>query len=376
MTATGLIRIRTRGLFSRRRFVQIAAAAALAATGLPTFRAGAATKVGFLGWQGYDDPLNYDDFSTKQGIALNTTYIGNNDEIVTKLSSGGIGQIDIVTPYMGYVPLLAKLDLIQPIDTSQVPNLAKMLPLFRNDHNVNVDGKLYSVPFTWGSAPMMYDPAVVKTTPDSWLDLLKPEYAGKVGMMDDPLGNMMIAAVIVTKAPMPTKLTADQLKAVVDFLIKVKKQSRVVALSWGDLADAMARGDVALTFNGWETLKKFVADKGRAIEYVYPKEGTEAWLDNYCIVKDAPNLKEAYILANRVISDEAQKRFAETNLQAIVNKDAIANLDPKIKALYPYDDMASFAKKARFFDFPPLKPEGDYTTWSDWLKEYERFKTA
>ena len=57
----------------------------------------------------------------RKDITLNTTYIGNNDEIITKLRSGGIGQIDIVTPYMGYIPLLAKLDVIQAIDTRACP---------------------------------------------------------------------------------------------------------------------------------------------------------------------------------------------------------------------------------------------------------------
>ena len=86
------------------------------------------------------------------------------------------------------------------------------MPLFRNDPNVNVDGKLYGVPFTWGSGPMMYDPAVIPTAPTSWNDLLKPEYTGKVGMMDDPLGNMMLAALIATDAKVPTQLTPDQLE--------------------------------------------------------------------------------------------------------------------------------------------------------------------
>ena len=63
---------------------------------------------------------------------------------------------------MGYMPLLAKLDLIQPIDVSRVPNLEKVLPIFRNDPNINVDGKLYAVPFTWGGGPMVYDPAVIR----------------------------------------------------------------------------------------------------------------------------------------------------------------------------------------------------------------------
>ena len=362
--------------FSRRSALKAGFAAAAAAAGLVPVRSFAATSVTFLGWQGYDDPVIFDGFIKDKDIALNTTYIGNNDEIVTKLRSGGIGQIDIVTPYMGYIPLLVKLDLIQAIDTARVPNLAKMIPLFRNDPNVNVNGKLYSVPFTWGSAPMMYDPAAFPEAPASWRDLLRPEFAGKVGMMDDPLGNMMLAALIATDAKVPTQLTPAQLDQTIDFLIAIKKQSRAVTVSWGDLADALSRGDVVVTFSGWETIQKFCADKGKKISYTYPKEGTFAWLDNYCIAKDAPNLDAAYVLCNRLIDVAPQKRLAENAIQAIVNTEAIAALDPAIRALYPYDSIEDFGKKAGFFAFPPTEPDGKLTTFSDWLKAYERFKSA
>lgn len=362
---------------SRRRFSQgIGLTAVAAAMGLLPRRALAASDVNFVGWQGYDEPVLFDGFAKQNELKVNTTYIGNNDEIVTKLRSGGVGQIDIVTPYMGYIPVLVALDLIQPIDVARVPNLDKVLPLFRNDQNINVDGKLYSIPFTWGSAPLVYDPAVISTPPAGWKDLLKPEFAGKVGMMDDPLGNVTLAAIIATDAAVPTKLTADQLKTAIDFLIQVKKQSRVVSVSWGDLADAIARGDVAATFNGWEALAKFCADKGKTVKYTYPQEGTYAWLDNYCIAKDAPNLDAAYVLSNRVIDAAAQKHIGEVALQGIVNQDAIAALDPKAKAIYPYDDIETFGKKAKFFEFPPIKADGAFATYGDWMKEYERFKTA
>ena len=376
MDATGLIRVRSIGTTTRRGFnIGVAALAGAAVTGVAPRPARAATSVTFLGWQGYDEPLVYDGFAKKEDVNLATTYIGNNDEIITKLTSGGVGQIDIVTPYMGYVPLLVAADLIQPIDESKVPNLSQVMPIFRNDKNINVDGKLYSVPFTWGSGPMMYDPALFSTPPASWHDLLKPELKGKVGMMDDPLGNMMLAA-IITGAPDATRLTRDQLTAAIDFLIKVKRQSRVVAVSWGDMADALSRGDITITYSGWETIKKFCADKGKKIDYTYPKEGTFAWLDNYCLAKDAPNTDLDYALCNRIISVPAQVHLAENAIQAIVNRQAIDQLKPDIRQIYAYDDIENFGRKAKFYTFPPIKPEGDLTTYQDWLQEYERFKTA
>ena len=84
--------------------------------------------------------------------------------------------------------------------------------------------------------------------------------------MDDPVGNMMLAALLATDAKVPTLLTKEQLKQAEDYLTKLKKeQVRVVAVSWGDLADALSRGDVAITFSGWETIKKFCADKGKKV---------------------------------------------------------------------------------------------------------------
>lgn len=374
---SGLIKIRSMMRMNRRQFgLGAAAMGGLAATGLQSRQAMAATDVTFLGWQGYDEGLFVDDFMAENDINLNTTYIGNNDEIVTKLASGGLGSIDIVTPYMGYIPLLAESGLIQPIDESKVPHLASVMPLFRNDPNISLDGVLYGVPFTWGSAPMLYNPAVTGGAPTSWMDLFKPEYEGKVGMMDDPLGNLMLAAIIATDAESASRLTHDQLKAAVDFLIEVKAISRVVTVSWGDMADSLARGDIAVTFSGWETIKKFAADLGTEVEYTYPEEGTFAWLDTFSIATDAPNLEVDHMLCNKIISPEAQAVIGGEWLQGIVSTEGVARLDEDAASLYPYEDMDSFGTKARFFSFPPLDDSEGLATFDDFMEEYERFKVA
>ena len=340
-------------------------------------RSALADDVVFLGWQGYDQPLFIDDFMDREGIQLSTTYIGNNDEIVTKLSAGGVGNVDIVTPYMGYVPLLVRTNLIAPIDVSLVPNLKDVMPLFLNDANINVDGTLYGVPFTWGAFPMMYNPEVIPEAPESWEDLFKPEYEGKVGLMDDALGNIMLAARIVTDAESATFLTHAQLAEAVDYVIRLKeKQLRMIAVSWGELSDALSRGDVTITFGGWEAIKKFAADAGKVIEYTYPKEGTFAWLDNYCIAQDAPNWEIDHALCNQIISVPAQVKIGTEDVQGIVNSKAIEALDDASRALYPYDDPTGMNETMTFYTFPPLEDDGVHATFNDWIKEWERFKAA
>ena len=121
--------------------------------------------------------------------------------------------------------------------------------------------------------------------------------------MLDNLNNILLAAKVVTDAAVPTRLTKEQLKAAVDFLMEVKKQSRIIAASYGDMADAMARGEVVITFNGWEVMVNMAEKKGKKIAYTYPKEGTFGWCDSYCIVKDAPNVDVSHALANEAISE-------------------------------------------------------------------------
>ncbi len=53
---------------TRRHFTQaLAATAAAGAIGLPATRARADSAVTFLGWQGYDDPVAFDEFPEGQG---------------------------------------------------------------------------------------------------------------------------------------------------------------------------------------------------------------------------------------------------------------------------------------------------------------------
>lgn len=368
----------TRSFVSRRDVMKNIAlgSAGLAMTG-SLARAQGTTNINMVCWQGYDDAFKAGTFMADNGYEINPTYIGSNDEILTKITAGGRGAIDIVTPYMGYVPLMVAADMLEAIDESSVPNLANVLPVFRNDPNIVVDGQLYAAPFTWGAAPMLYDPAFFGATiPTSWRDLEKSELEGKFGFSDDPIGNITIAAIVATDAAVATELTESQLKDAIDYLILLKGKARLVATSWGELADAMARGEIVATFSGWETMKKFVADKGKTVEFTYPEEGTFAWLDNVCIVKDAPNIGADLKMANHVLSIESQRMVGEEMLQGIVSQAAIDALSPEAANLYPYDDMEAFGKSATFFPFPPLEDRDGLVSIGRWNEEYERFKAA
>src|SRR5438552_12967489 len=142
------------------------------------------------------------------------------------------------------------------------------------------------------------------------------------------LNNILLVSIIVNKAEVPSRITADELGAAVDLLIRIKASARLVAASYDELADAMARGEVVITFGGWEAMKQMAADKGKRIDCAYPTEGTFGWLDTYCIVRDAPNPGVVHALINAALDVPAQLKAGRDGLLGIVNRDAITKLDP------------------------------------------------
>jgi len=359
----------------RRSFVAGAAAlTAGIATGLRL--AFADTQVVWVGWQGYDEPLKLGSFLADNGISLATTYINTNEEIITRLQAGGAGQTDLITIYFGHIPILVAADLLEPIDESKLPGIKDVFPEFLNVDPIRRDGKLYAMPFTWGTLSMIYDPAAAPK-PTSWKDCLKEEFKGKVSLVDDATGLLATWAPIVTGTKTPTRITMDELKKTVDFLIEIKKNhARTLASSYGEATDMFARGEVVTSAIGWDAMVGFAAAKDKKLDFAIPEEGVMVFMDTVAIPKGAPHLDLAYKMLEQCISAQGQKHIADTLTQAVITKAAVPLIDAKNREIYQYDNLASLFEKARFYPFWPLEPEGDFVTHDQSQEEYQRFLKA
>src|SRR5262245_5576399 len=359
----------------RRQFVLGSATAAGAMTfGLA--RARADTTVTWVGWQGYDEPLKLGSFLADNGIALATTYINTNEEIITKLQAGGAGQVDFITIYYVHVPIRVAACLVEPIADSRLPAIRDIFPEFLNVDPIRRNGTLYAVPFTWGTLSMIYDPAAIER-PKSWKDALKDEYKGKVAMVDDATGLIGTWAPIVTGTKTPTRITMDELKKTIDFLIDIKKNhARTFSASYGEAVDLFARGEVVTSVIGWDAMVGFAAAKNKVLDFVLPEEGAMTFMDTLAIPKGAPNRDLAYKMLGQCISAQGQKQIADALTQAVITKAALPLIDEKNKHIYHYDNLPALFEKARFYPFWPLEAEGDFVTHAQVMEEYQRFLKA
>jgi spermidine/putrescine transport system substrate-binding protein len=362
---------------SRRSILKgLAAAGGTAAFSLRSIPAQAAITMTWMGWQGYETPITAGTFLKDNDIDFQPTFIGSNEEIISKLQAGGIGKTDLVSMYFGYLRLMDEAGLIEPIDQSRITNFDKLIAEFTGNEAIRRDDKLLGVPWNWGSLPLMYDPAVVKAAPQSWMDIFKDEYKGKVAMVDDPLTYLLIWGTVTTGRPDGTLLSKDELTKMIDLMIKLKKEhARAFFASYGDMADAFARNEVVVSCLGWEAVAVWAKAKGKEIHYTIPKEGTGLFMDCLVIPKDAPHIDLSYKMINHVLEPEPQRIFATEQSAGITNVETVPMLPPELANAYGYADLKDKLTKARLQPMPPTEP-GQWATYDDFLKEYQRLQKA
>lgn len=243
------------------------------------------------------------------------------------------------------------------------------------DKFMRVDGKLYAIPFTFSSIPLLYNPDMVPE-PTSWLDMLKPEYKGKVVGYPDVMSMIVTWSRTANGLEDPSKMTKAQLDATVDLMIKLKQNSRTVPASLGEISDMFKRGEIAMGM-GWEPMIKWVEGSNVKLKIASPKEGTFAYLDTVNIGKNAPNRDLDHELINWALAPENQKTFAEANILGIVNEKAMGMVSDKVTSeIYGFADLDKYFANKFLPGMFPLEAEGELVKWDDVLAAYETYQRA
>ncbi len=333
--------------------------------------------VRFVGWRGYDAPLTFGGYPETHGLALERSYIWDDQAVVDRLLAGELGTVDIASPDLKFVPRMIAAGLCEEIDVERLPNYGKLLPHFVAHPELTSGGRHFAVPFTWGAHPMIYRPDLVTERPTSWLDALRPEYKGKVIMVGDYGGNLPAWAPVVTGVEDPARLTRRQVKETIDFLIKIKKEHACAfTTDYLEMVEIMARGDAVISTLGWEPQVRWAAARGARLDMAYPKEGTSGYLDVYVIPRNAPNYEATHELIDNALSTGAQIALAEELDQGVVNGEAIPHLAAHLQTRYAYGDPKRMSRVARFTPAPPTEENGTHATLALLRSEWERFKAA
>jgi spermidine/putrescine-binding protein len=367
----------TRGAMTRRQFLgRMAAGAALAASGCARPRRAAAKRLRIMVWDGYDDAEALDGFTKKTGIEIRTTYIASNDELFAKLKAAGPGAYDLVTPYMGFIKRLYEAGLLAPIDPARISNFKEIMPVFRKGYWIGYFGPntVTGVPYVWGSLPLIYNADVVKPTPESWEAFYDPRYKGKVAIVDDKIGFILVTTLLLRGKIGPLEdiswLTKDQLRAVFAKLKQLKPQLRAIADGTGSLALMLESKDAWLA-GGWEKATIDCQRAGMNVKQVIPKEGSFSWVDSWCLVKGSKNEDLVYPFIEHMTAVPAQSAVVKNLGVGCVNLQAARK--SQFAALYDLVDIDKTFERLILPQAVPTRP-GKYTTIDEWTERWNEWK--
>jgi spermidine/putrescine transport system substrate-binding protein len=339
-----------RGSVTRRHFLNVTglgmatAVMGAAVPGLrprPAFAADIGDRVVLATWPNYHDPSNFEAFTEATGAHVQVNVFGSNEEMLAKLQAGGSGW-DVFVPTNYTITTYVGEDLIEPLDTSMLPNYDASAYNPRFAEAGSVDGKLYAVPKDWGTTGYVVNTKhtggrTMTSWKDFW-DIARNEFSGR-GMVHDyqltTIGNALKYFGYSFNS-IDEKELADAEKLLLD------TKPHLFAIS-SDYQPALRNGDAWMSM-AWTGDGKQLNSDMPEMKYVLGVEGGEIWSDYYAIPKGAPHRDAAYALINFLLDPEVNSRevlahgypTADARTNALL-PESLLN-DP---ILYPAEDLLS-----------------------------------
>lgn len=187
--------------------------------------------------------------------------------------------------------------LVEKIDESNVPNIARVLPNLRND---------FYAPHIWSPQVIIYNPDRISDPPETFADLLDPKYKGRVGVGDINYFYIMMAAALAATGDV-NKVDADETKALA---LKLNANGLRLYPSTDSIGAGVKSGEIDVGIM-WLARVIMWQNAGIPVKASFQKEGSVLYVSGMVVPKNAPNKAAGFAYLNAMLAPPAQARFAE-----------------------------------------------------------------
>lgn len=278
----------------------------VATVAFSAFTAQAAEKLYVYNWTEYVPSSLLEQFTKETGIEVIYSTFESNEEMYSKLKLGDGGGYDIVFPSSYYVGKMAKEGMLAELDKSKLSNIENISHALMGKP-FDPENK-YSLPYAYGLTGIGVNSANIDpATLTSWGDFWKPEFKGKLLLMNDAREVFHIALLLDGKSP-NTK-DEKEIKTAYERLEKLVPNVLVFNSDSPEMPYLQGEVDVGMIWTGSAYRAK---SENPDIKFIFPKEGSVVWMDNYAIPKQAKNKDAAYKFINFLLRPESAKEVIET----------------------------------------------------------------
>lgn len=280
-------------------------------------------------------------FEKVTGIKVNYVTYESNEAMYAKIKSGAVAY-DVIIPSDYMIERMKNEGLLQKIDLTKISNYKYIDDQYKGlyfDENEE-----YTVPYNVGMVGLIYNSKMVSGDPDSWSVMWDEKYKGNILTFNNSRDAFAIAQFLLG-IDINTTDKSDWDKAAE----KLIEQNAVLqGHVMDEVFSKMEGGNAAIApYYAGDYLT--MAENNPDLKFVYPKEGTNIFVDSMCIPASSKNVEAAQMFINFMLDPEVALANAEYLCYATPNTSVRNNPEYSLKdnkILYP-DNMGSI--KTEYF---------------------------
>ena len=281
----------------------------------------------------------YEKFGIK--VEVNYTTYATNEDMYSKLSSGA-GRYDVVVPSDYMIERMIKEDMLLKYDVTSLENFKYLSEEYTGRFFDPTNS--YSVPYTYGKVGVIYNASMVDEEDvknKSWGLMWNEKYTGKILQFNNPRDGLA-TAMYYLGLDINTDDKSQWDKAL-DLLIEQKPL--VQAYVSDEIYNKMISNSASIaSYYAGDYIT--MLDSNPDLEFYYPSEGTNVFIDAMCIPKNANNPEIAKEYINFMLSEEPAIAnalyigYASPNALVYENPDYIEEMgEHAMEVLYGGDEM-------------------------------------
>lgn len=292
-------------------------------------------------------------FEKLTGINVNYVMYESNEVMYSKLTSNSVAY-DVIIPSDYMIARLRSENRLKELDFSKITNYSLIDQKY---HNLYFDPEnKFTVPYSVGLVGLIYNTEAVTETPDSWGIMWDEAYKDKILNFNNSRDAFMIA-----QSLLGIDLNSEN-KA--DWDAAAQKLIEQKSVYQGYVMDEV--------FNKMESENAYIAPyyagdfltmygENDKLDVVYPKEGTNIFVDSMCIPSTCNNYEAALMFINFMLEPEVAVANAEyicyaSPNTAVLESESYAETMAEIhedwkRVLYDVLDDESI-KKTYYHDLP------------------------
>ena len=333
------------------------------------------------------------------------------NEIMLTTVEKGEEVIDLVCPSEYAIQKLMEGGYLQKLDYSKISTYQnvesdiydKVNEVFThiNVPGVGEDERMadYFVPYMWGTLGILYNADVVTDADLAegygllWNSALNPDLEEKI-LMKDSIRDSYVAAVMRLKeldrlpAGYETLSVQELINTVDDTLLQaveqiLLEQSDALKGYEVDFGKAQMTSNRAYVDLAWSGDALWAMEDGENLDYFVPEIGGNIWFDGWVMLKDAQNIKAAYMFIDYVCRpDIAMRNAMAIGYTSAVDKDVFMASEEALAILEEneYDAEEFFGDERRY---PDIKSNANLGVMKDFgernastIEMWERVKSS